>query len=95
MTFIFSDSTTKFKHILLSLFRVKWRGGGAYPAPNFLITEKGLFIMVSPFANGVKVDSVELIIEELLSSSRVQFPFFLLVLVFFCMTLSSGTLGSS
>ena len=70
-------------------------GGGAYPAPNFLITEKGFFIMVSPFANGVKVDSVELIIEELLSSSRVQFPFFLLVLVFFCMTLSSGTLGSS
>ena len=37
-------------------------GGGAYPAPNFLITEKGFFIMVSPFANGVKVDSVELII---------------------------------
>ena len=72
MTFIFSDSTTKFKHILLSLFRVKWRGGGAYPAPNFLITEKGLFIMVSPFANGVKVKSV---IGEFLSIFPVQFSF--------------------
>ena len=45
------------------------------PAPNLLITEKG-FPMVSPFANRVKVYSVELIIEEFLSGFYVQFPFF-------------------
>ena len=48
---------------------MEW-GGGCLPAPSS---------MVSPFTNGIKVDSVKLILTEFPSIFPVQFSFFFLV----------------
>ena len=64
----------------------KVKGGGLLPTPNLFISEKGLF-SGSPFANEVKVDSVELI--RVPFHSCVQYPFFFLFLVIFrCLVVS-------